>query len=77
MKKTMVYLDNEQYMLLKRVSRSSQKKMSEIIREALSKYFLEKQEQKSEYFSFVGIAKGPPKGRISEKTEEILKEILK
>jgi dsDNA-binding SOS-regulon protein len=52
----MVYLEDSQFLLLKRVAASSKKRMSEIIREALSCYLSEKKE-KLDYFSFVGIAK--------------------
>jgi FPC/CPF motif-containing protein YcgG len=76
MKKTMVYLEDEQFLLLKRTAASSKKKMSEIIREALSSYIKEKKE-KLDYFSFVGLAEGPKDGRTSEQTEEILRKLLK
>lgn len=76
MKKTMVYLEDEQFFFLKRMATSSKKRMSEIIREALSSY-LQSKKEKLDYFQFVGIAEGPKNGRTSEKAEEILKEILK
>lgn len=75
MKKTMVYLDEEQFLILKKVAASSKKKASEIIREALAAYLKEK--SKVDYFSFVGIAAGPKKGRTSEDAEDILKEVLR
>jgi len=50
--------------------------MSEIMREALSRY-LEEKKEKLDYFCFVGIAEGPKNGRTSEQAEEILKEVLK
>ncbi|MEW6425974.1 MAG: DNA-binding protein [Bacillota bacterium] len=75
MRKTMVYLDEEQFLILKKVAASSKKKASEIIREALTAYFKEK--SKVDYFSFVGIAEGPKKGRTSEEAEDILKEVLR
>ncbi|MGB9904959.1 MAG: hypothetical protein ACPLQO_09905 [Desulfotomaculales bacterium] len=75
MKKTMVYLDEEQFLILKKVAASSKKKASEIIREALAAYLKEK--SKVDYFSFVGIAEGPKKGRTSEDAEDILKEVLR
>jgi len=76
MKKTMVYLEDEQFLLLKRKAASSKKRMSEIMREALSRY-LEEKKEKLDYFCFVGIAEGPKNGRTSEQAEEILKEVLK
>ncbi len=75
MRKTMVYLDEEQYLLLKRVAASSGKRASEIIREALALYLKEK--NKADYFSFVGAAAGPEGGRASEEAEEILREALR
>lgn len=77
MRKTMVYLEDDQFLLLKRAAAASKKKMSEIIREALSNYLKEKKGKKLDYFSFVGIAEGPKKGRTSEQAEEILREVLK
>lgn len=74
-KKTMVYLDEEQYLLLKKMATSSKKKASQIIREALAAYLKEK--DRADYFSFVGIAEGPENGRASEEAEEILKEVLR
>lgn len=76
MRKTMIYLEDEQFVLLKRAATASQKKMSEIIREAVS-CFLTERKEKIDYFSFVGIAEGPEKGRTSENAEEVLKEIMK
>jgi len=75
MRKTMVYLDEDQFLLLKRVAASSRKKASEIIREALAAYLKEKGQV--DYFSFVGAAEGPKGGRTSEEAEEILREVLR
>lgn len=75
MRKTMVYLDEEQFLVLKKVAASSKKKASEIIREALAAYF--KERDRVDYFSFVGIAEGPENGRASEEAEDILKEVLR
>jgi len=77
MKKTMIYLEDEQFLLLKKRAEASKKKMSEIIREALWSYLKKKGKEKGDYFSFVGIAEGPKKGKTSEQAEEILREILK
>jgi len=75
MKKSMVYLEEEQFLMLKRVAARTGKKMSEIIREALRDYLAEK--EKIDYFSFVGLAAGPENGRASEEAEEIVKEALR
>ncbi len=77
MRKTMIYLEDNQFLLLKRMAASSKKRMSEIIREALSGYLREERKEKDDYFSFVGIAEGPKKGKTSEQAEEILREALK
>jgi hypothetical protein len=76
MRKTMIYLEDGQFLLLKRASSVSKKRMSEIIREAISGYLKEKKEM-IDYLSFVGIAEGPKKGRISERAEEVLREAMK
>lgn len=76
MRKTMVYIEDDQFFLLKRTAETSKKKMAEIIREALSSY-LKKEKKKPDYFSFVGIAEGPKKGKASEQVDEILRETLK
>lgn len=76
MRKTMIYLEDEQFLLLKKTAASSKRKMSEIIREALSEHLKEKKEG-LDYFSFVGIASGPKKGKASEQGEEILREALR
>jgi FPC/CPF motif-containing protein YcgG len=75
MRKTMVYLDEEQFLVLKKVAASSKKKASEIIREALAAYLQEK--DRIDYFSFVGIAAGPENGCASKEAEDILKEVLR
>ena len=76
MRKTMIYLEDDQFLLLKRAAVSSNRKMSEIIREALSRY-LRGRKKKPDYFSFVGIGHGPKKGKTSEQAEDILREALK
>lgn len=76
MRKTMIYLEDEQFVLLKRAASASRKNMAEIIREALAS-FLSERKEKINYFSFVGIAEGPRKGRTSEKAEDVLREIMK
>ena len=76
MRKTMIYLEDNQFVLLKRAAVSSNRKMSVIIREALSNY-LKGKKKKLDYFSFVGIGHGPKKGKTSEQAEDILREALK
>jgi len=76
MRKTMIYLEDEQFLLLKRAAVSSKRKMSEIIREALSSH-LRGKKKKLDYFSFVGTGNGPRKGKTSEQAEDILREALK
>ncbi|MEW6772170.1 MAG: CopG family transcriptional regulator [Bacillota bacterium] len=75
MRKTMVYLEEEQFLLLKKAAASSGKKMAEIIREAVAAYL--KGRAKIDYFSFIGIAAGPKGGRASEEAEAVLREILR
>lgn len=77
MKKTMVYLEDNQYLLLKKMASSSNKRMAEIIREALAQHLKTKTLSKTDAFSFIGIAKGPKNGNTSERAEEILKESLR
>lgn len=76
MRKTMVYLEEDQFLLLQMAVAASKRRMSEIIRDALSNY-LKRWKNKIDYFSFVGIAEGPKKGNTSEHAEEILREFLK
>ena len=76
MKKTMIYLNDDQYNLLKEEAEETHAGMAAIIRDAVSLYFKAKK-KKMNYFSFVGIAEGSRKGNTSEKVEEILKEIMR
>lgn len=75
----MIYLEEDQFLMLKKVAASSGRKVSEVIREALGFYLEEKAMKKENvrYFSFVGIAEGPKNGRASEEAEDILKEALR
>lgn len=72
----MIYLEDEQFFLLKKAASQSKKRVSEIVREAIWLYFKQKKPLK-DAFSFIGIAEGPQNGKTSEEAEEILKEILK
>lgn len=76
MRRTMIYIKDEQFLLLKKLAASSKRRMSEIIRDALSEY-LRKKKRGIKYYSFVGIAEGPENGDASERAEEVLKEALK
>ena len=76
MKKTMVYLHDDQYKMLKEESKQMHTGMAAIIRDAVLLYFKTKK-KKINYFSFVGIAEGPHQGNTSEKAEELLKEIMR
>lgn len=76
LKKTMVYLEDDQFLLLKKTSASSNRKMAELIREALSQYF-RPLKKPQDYLSFVGIAEGPKKGKTSEQVDETLREALR
>jgi FPC/CPF motif-containing protein YcgG len=76
MKKTMIYLEDDQFHLLKQAAASSKRKMSEIVREAVASY-LKKGKRRGDYFSFVGMAEGPKNGKTSEQAEEILQGVLR
>jgi predicted transcriptional regulator len=77
MKKTMIYLEDDQYLLLKKIASSSNRRMTEIIREALARHLRTRRVRKADALSFIGIAKGPKKGNTSERAEEILRESLR
>ncbi|MCL5986897.1 MAG: ribbon-helix-helix domain-containing protein [Actinobacteria bacterium] len=76
MKKTMIYLTEEQALLLKRKSQETGNSTASLIREAIDKYITSQKKEK-DYFSFVGIAEGPKGEAISENVEEALKQIIK
>lgn len=76
MRKTMVYLEDNQFWLLKKQAQQQGRSMAELIREAVHKY-LRGDRMKVDYFSFVGIAKGPKSEAASEQAEEILKKALR
>ena len=75
MRKTMVYLEEEQFLLLRKRAQQQGRSMAELIREALRRY-LRSDRTKMDYFSFVGIARGPKGEAASEQAEEILKTFL-
>ena len=76
MKKTMIYLDEEQHYLLCKRAKSSRTSIAKLIREAVKEYITRTMER-DVYFSFVGIAEGPEKGRVSEDVNSYLREALK
>jgi FPC/CPF motif-containing protein YcgG len=76
MKKTMVYLTEEQALLLKKKSLETGGSAASLIREAVDKYIKNQKEEK-DYFSFVGIAEGPKDEAVSENVEKTLKQIIK
>lgn len=75
MRKTMVYLEEDQFVLLKKKAQQQRQSMAELIREAVRRY-LKSDKTKIDYFSFVGIAGGPKGEAASEQTEEILKKVF-
>ena len=75
MKKTMVYLEEEQFLLLKKRAKVEERSMAELIREAVSRY-LKDDSSKGDYFSFVGIGEGPKGEAASEEAEEIIKRLF-
>lgn len=76
MRKTMIYLEEGQYLRLKKTAAFSKKKMAELIREAVSEY-LSRNKKGRRRCSFIGIASGPKGGRTSERVDEILEEVFK
>ena len=75
MRKTMIYLEDDQFWLLKKHAQQQRRSMAELIREAVRRY-LRSNKAKVDYFSFVGIARGPKGEATSEQAEEILKKLL-
>lgn len=72
----MVYLEDSQYIQLKKESEKTKRRMADIIRDALARYF-RRRRKNVDFFSIVGIAEGPPNGRTSEQVEEILRRELR
>jgi len=75
MKKTTIYLEEEQFLLLKRLAEAEGRSTAELIREAVSRY-LQGDSSRVVYFSFVGIGEGPKGEAASEEAEEIVKRVL-
>jgi hypothetical protein len=72
----MVYLNEEQFFALNQIAKQSNRKMAELIREAVDNLIREKNKNKN-YFRFVGIGSGEVNGRTSENVDEVLKEVFK
>lgn len=51
--------------------------MAALIREAVRRYLGDDSKEKTDYFSFVGIAEGPKGEAASEHAEEILHKLLR
>jgi len=77
MRKTMVYLEEEQLLRLKRRARQQGCSMAALIREAVRRYLGDDGKEKIDHFSFVGIAAGPKGEAASERAEEILHEMFR
>ncbi len=75
MRKTMIYLEDDQFWLLKKRAQQQGRSMAELIREAVRRY-LKGNKARADYFSFVGIGRGPKGEAASEQAEEILKKLL-
>jgi len=73
MRKTMIYLEDDQFWFLKKRAQQQGRSMAELIREAIRRY-LKGDKSKVDYFSFVGIGRGPKGEAVSEQAEEILKK---
>jgi hypothetical protein len=76
MRKTMVYLTDDQFFSLNQLTKQTNKRMAELIREAVEILIKEKTKDK-DYFRFVGIGQGEPNGNTSEKIDEVLKEVFR
>jgi hypothetical protein len=75
MKKTMIYLEEEQFLLLRKRAKAEGRSMADLIREAVSHY-LKGDSSRGDYFSFVGIGEGPKGEAASEEAEELLKRLF-
>lgn len=71
----MIYLEEEQFLLLRKRAKAEERSMAELIREAVSRY-LKGDSSKDDYFSFVGIGEGPKGEAASEEAEELVKQLF-
>ena len=76
MKKTMIYLEEEQFLLLRKRAEAEERSMAELIREAVSRY-LKGDSSEGDYFSFVGIGAGPKGEAASEEAEVLIKQLFR
>jgi FPC/CPF motif-containing protein YcgG len=75
MRKTMIYLEEEQFLLLRKRAKAEGRSMADLIREAVSRY-LKGDSSRDDYFSFVAIGKGPKGEAASEEAEELIKRLF-
>jgi FPC/CPF motif-containing protein YcgG len=75
MRKTMIYLEEEQFLLLRKRAKAEGRSMAELIREAVSRY-LKGDSSRDDYFSFVAIGEGPKGEAASEEAEELIKRLF-
>ncbi len=76
MRKMMVYLDEDQFLRLKKRAAETGQPVAALVREAVNRYLAGAGGQ-VDYFSFVGSAAGPEGGNASETCEEILRHLLR
>lgn len=72
----MVYLTEAQRAALARYARSRQKRVAQVIREAVDR-LLTSEARPRRRARFIGIASGPERAPISERAEELLREYLR
>lgn len=75
MKKTMIYLSEEQQLLLKERAREKGVSMAALIREAVDGYLV-REKPAVDYMAIVGIAEGAPGDRTSERVDEAMAKIV-
>ena len=76
MRKTMIYLQEQQHDSLNRRSQATGRSLADLIREAVDHY-LEDTRESSPDLSFIGAGVGPDDGGASEHDEEMLRELLR
>ncbi len=72
----MIYLEEEQFLLLRKRAQAEERSMAELIREAVSRY-LKGDSSEGDYSSFVGIGEGPKGEAASEEAEELIKQLFR
>lgn len=76
MKKTMIYLDERQQMLLRQKAKERGVSMAALIRGAVDDFLLREKPQ-VDYLAIVGMAAGQPGERTSERVDEALAELMR